>query len=112
MKKIEAIVRTDKVETIREALEDADYPGMTLTEVRGHGKQKGVKRMWRGREYRVDLLPKTKIEIVVTDTDVRKIMEAISQKARTGEVGDGKIFVSAIENAMRVRTGEEGEAVI
>lgn len=112
MKKIEAIIRPEKLGAVKEALEDANYPGMTLTDVRGHGKQRGIKRMWRGREYRLEMLPKVRVEIVVADADVQKIMQAISQKARTGEIGDGKIFVSNIENAMRVRTGEEGEDVV
>ena len=112
MKRIEAIIRPEKLGAVRQALEEANYPGMTLTDVRGHGKQRGIKRMWRGQEYRVDMLSKIRIEVVVADADVQKIMQAISQSARTGEIGDGKIFVSHIENAMRVRTGEEGEDVV
>jgi nitrogen regulatory protein P-II 1 len=112
MKKIEAIIRPERLDAVREVLEDMHYPGMTLTDVRGHGKQKGITRMWRGREYKVDFLPKLKIEIVALDDDMPRITEAIAQHGRTGEIGDGKIFILPVDDAVRVRTGEEGEGVI
>lgn len=112
MKKIEAIVRPEKVEAVRKALEKSGYPGITITEVEGHGKQKGVIQQWRGEKYRIELLPKTKIEIVVTDKDVDRILESILQVARTGSVGDGKVFVSDVREAVRIRTGEKGEVAV
>ena len=112
MKKIEAIVRPEKVDDIRKALEKAGYPGVTISEVEGHGKQKGVTRQWRGESYKVDLLPKVKLEIVVSDKDAERILSAVSAAAKTGAVGDGKIFVSEIKDAVRIRTGERGEEAI
>lgn len=113
MKKIEAIIRPEKLPVVKAALEDTGYPGMTVTEVRGHGVQKGVTQQWRGREFTVEFLPKVKIELVVSaDSDVESILELIKTNASTGEIGDGKVFVSEIADAMRVRTGERGESVI
>lgn len=113
MKKIEAIIRPEKLPLVKAALEDTGYPGMTITEVRGHGVQKGVTQQWRGREFVVEFLPKVKIEVVVSaDEDVDSILELIKTNASTGEIGDGKVFVSEISDAMRVRTGERGPAVI
>jgi len=112
MKKIEAIIRPEKLAEIMDALKKLGYPGMTLTEIRGHGKQKGITQLWRGEEYKIELLPKIKLEIVVLDDDVSRIIEAIRLSARTGEMGDGKIFVLPIEDAVRVRTGEGGENAI
>ncbi len=112
MKKIEAIIRPEKVDAVRKALEKSGYPGITITEVEGHGKQKGVVQQWRGEKYRIELLPKVKIEIVVTDKDVDRILESVTQVARTGSVGDGKIFVSDIREAVRIRTGEKGEIAV
>ncbi len=112
MKKIEAIIRPEKVDAVRKALDKSGYPGITITEVEGHGKQKGVVQQWRGEKYRIELLPKSKIEIVVTDKDVDRILESILQVARTGSVGDGKIFVSDIREAVRIRTGEKGEVAV
>ena len=109
MKKIEAIVRPEKVDDIRKALEKAGYPGVTITEVEGHGKQKGVTRQWRGESYKVDLLPKVKLELVVSDKDADRLVGAISAAAKTGSVGDGKIFISEVKEAVRIRTGEKGE---
>ena len=108
MKMIVAIIRPERLVEVRAALEEMGYPGMTVTEVKGHGKQKGVIRQWRGKEYRVDFLPKLKLEIVVLDEDLGRTMSAITRNARTGEIGDGKIFILPVENAFRVRTGEEG----
>ncbi len=112
MKKIEAIIRPEKVNIVKEALEELGYPGMTVTEVKGHGIQKGVTEMWRGRVFKVDLLSKVKMEIVVTDADVDRLVQAIAKEARTGNIGDGKIFVSSIEDAVRIRTGEAGEKAV
>lgn len=109
MKKIEAIIRQEKLDKVRKSLEDIGYPGMTTYEVKGHGKQKGLIQMWRGQEYRVEFLTKLKLEIVVLDQDLGKTLNAIMTSARTGEVGDGKIFVSPIEDAIRVRTGDAGD---
>lgn len=108
MKKIEAIIRLDKMEAVRAALEEIGYPGITLTDVRGHGRQKGIKQQWRGQEYRLELLPKLKIEVVVLDEDVPAMVHAIVISARTGEIGDGKIFVIPVDNAVRIRTGDSG----
>ena len=112
MKKIEAIVRPEKVEAVRQALEEVDSPGLMITEIEGHGKQKGLTQQWRGRKYKVELLPKVKIEIVVKDQDVERITKAISEAAKTGKIGDGKIFVYPVENVLRIRTGEKGEAAL
>jgi len=112
MKKIEAIVRPEKLKSVRQALEEVDSPGLMITEIEGHGKQKGLTQQWRGREYKVELLPKVKIEIVVKDQDVEHITKAISEAAKTGKIGDGKIFVYPVENVLRIRTGEKGEAAL
>ncbi len=112
MKKIEAIVRPERVEDVRKALTKAGYPGLTVTEVEGHGKQKGVTQQWRGESYRVELLPKVKLEVVVSDRELTKIIGAIADAAKTGSVGDGKIFVSDVSDVVRIRTGERGEGAI
>ena len=112
MKKIEAIVRREALGAVKKAIEGVGYPGMTVVEVKGHGKQHGIIQQWRGREHRVELLPKVKIEIVVLEEDLGKTLNAIVRSARTGEVGDGKIFVSSVEDAIRFRTGEGGENAI
>ena len=113
MKKIEAIIRPEKLPIVKAALEETGYPGMTITEVRGHGVQKGIKQQWRGREFTVEFLPKVKIEVVVSaDDDVDRILTLIHDNASTGEIGDGKVFVIDIVEAMRVRTGERGASVI
>jgi len=113
MKKIEAIIRPEKLPLVKAALEDTGYPGMTITEVRGHGVQKGITQQWRGREFTVEFLPKVKVEVVVsTDNDVESILGLIKTNASTGEIGDGKVFVSDVADAMRVRTGERGATVI
>ncbi len=113
MKKIEAIIRPEKLPVVKAALEESGYPGMTITEVRGHGVQKGVTQQWRGREFVVEFLPKVKLEVVVTsDADVDRILTLIHDNASTGNIGDGKVFVTDIAEAMRVRTGERGETVI
>lgn len=112
MKKVEAILRPDSLEEVRSALEGAGYPGIMVTEIEGHGKQKGVAQQWRGQEYRVDLLPKVKLEIVVEDAKVKELVQTISQAAKTGQIGDGKIFVYPVEDAVRIRTGERGESAL
>ena len=112
MKKIEAIIRPERLEIIRVALEELGYPGITITEVKGHGKQRGITQQWRGREYKVDMLPKLKLEIVVLDDDVNKTANAIVRASRTGEIGDGKIFVLPVESAIRVRTGDTDDDAI
>ena len=112
MKKIEAIIREEKLDSIRRVLEGNGYFGMTVSEVSGRGRQKGLSLQWRAGEYRVDFLPKLKIEVVVLDEDVSKILHAIASSARTGEMGDGKIFVFPLDNAVRIRTGEDGDNAI
>lgn len=112
MKKIEAIIRPEKVTAVRQALEKVGFPGLNVTEVEGHGKQKGVVQQWRGEKYRVELLPKMRLEIVVSDRDVSKIVRAIQEVSKTGAVGDGKIFVSTVDEVIRIRTGETGEAAL
>jgi nitrogen regulatory protein P-II 1 len=112
MKKIEAIIREEKLDAVKQALEDRSYFGITVSEVSGRGKQKGITLQWRAGEYRVDLLPKIKIEVVVLDEDVTEAIDAIVSKARTGETGDGKIFVYPVETVVRVRTGDRNEAAI
>ena len=112
MQKVEAIIRPEKLEIVKTELEDLDHAGMTLTEVRGHGKQRGVTEQWRGRSFTVEYLTKVKIELVVKDEDVDPIIERIVDAARTGEVGDGKIFVSPVTGAVRIRTGESDETAL
>jgi len=112
MKMIEAIIRPERLGVVREALEKLSYPGLTITEVKGHGKQEGITQQWRGQEYRVELLPKIKIEIVVLDEDVTRTVNSIVRTARTGELGDGKIFVLPVESAVRIRTGDRDEDAI
>jgi nitrogen regulatory protein P-II 1 len=112
MKKIEAIIREERLEAVKKALEENSYFGMTISEVCGRGKQKGITLQWRVGEYRVDLLPKLKIELVVLDEDVRTAIDAIVRNARTGEIGDGKIFVLPVEHVVRVRTGDRDENAI
>ena len=112
MKRREAIIRPEKINVVKASLEELGYPGMTVTEVKGHGTQKGITELWRGRSFKVDLLSKVKMEIVVTDADAKKIVQVIAKEARTGNIGDGKIFVSNVEDAVRIRTGEQGEKAI
>ena len=112
MKKIEAIVREERLGPIKNALEELGYFGMTVSEVSGRGRQGGIPLQWRVGEYRVEFIPKLKIEIVVLENDLPKALNAITTNARTGEIGDGKIFIISVENVVRVRTGEEGENAI
>ena len=108
MKKIEAVIRPERLEAVMEELGKLGYPGVTISEVRGHGKQKGVTHMWRGTEYRVEFLPKVKVEVVVIDEDAVRVTSAVVRSARTGSIGDGKVFIYEVENAIRVRSGESG----
>lgn len=112
MKKIEAIIQPHKLDEVKEALKGIGVDGMTITEVRGHGRQKGHKEVYRGMEYEVDLLPKVKVELVVADTRLDEITNALAAAARTGKIGDGKIFVFDVMEAMRIRNGETGEAAL
>ncbi|MFC1906289.1 P-II family nitrogen regulator [Chloroflexota bacterium] len=112
MKKIEAIIRPERLGIIREALGELGYPGITISEVKGHGKQRGITQQWRGQEYKVDLLPKLKLEIVVLNDDAIKTVNAIVRAGRTGGIGDGKIFVLPVESAIRIRTGDTDEDAI
>jgi len=112
MKKIEAVIREERLDAVKKALEEESYFGMTVSEVSGRGKQKGIPLQWRVGEYRVDLLPKLKIELVVLDDDVPAAIDAIIRNARTGETGDGKIFVLPVEHVVRVRTGDVDENAI
>ena len=108
MKKVEAVIRPERLDTVMEELSKLGYPGVTISDVRGHGKQKGVSHMWRGAEYRVEFLPKVKVEVVVIEKDVSKVTASIVRAARTGSIGDGKVFIYDVDNAVRVRTGESG----
>ncbi|KAB2842249.1 P-II family nitrogen regulator [bacterium] len=108
MKKIEAIIKPFKLDPVKEALQAAGVMGLTVTEVKGFGRQKGHTELYRGAEYVVDFLPKIKLDVVVNDADVPKVIEAIEKAAKTGQIGDGKIFVSAMDQVVRIRTGETG----
>ena len=112
MKKIEAVIREERLNAVKKALEEKSYFGMTVSEVSGRGRQKGIPLQWRVGEYRVDLLPKIKIELVVLDEDVPVAINAIVSNSRTGETGDGKIFVLPVETVVRVRTGDRNENAI
>jgi nitrogen regulatory protein PII len=112
MKKIEAIIKPFKLEDVKEALSGMGVEGMTISEVKGFGRQKGHTEIYRGSEYTVDFLPKIKVEVVLGDSDVNAAVEAIVKAAKTGKIGDGKVFVSAIENAIRIRTEETGEHAV
>ncbi len=112
MQKVEAIIRPEKLQVVKTALEELDHSGMTLTEVRGHGVQRGVTEQWRGRSFAVEYLTKIKVELVVADADVGPVVDRIVEAARTGEVGDGKIFVTPVTQAVRIRTGDRDDAAI
>ena len=112
MKKIEAIIKPFKLDEVKEALQDVGIQGITVTEAKGFGRQKGHTELYRGAEYVVDFLPKVKLEVVLEDQLVERAVEAIEQAARTGRIGDGKIFVSVIEEAIRIRTGETGSEAV
>ena len=112
MKKIIAIIRPDKLEAVKSALEEIGCHGMTVRDVKGRGRQLGVTENYRGRDYRIDLLPKTEIEIVTLEADVEGIVQTIIETAKTGDIGDGKIFISPVEDVVRIRTGERGDKAI
>jgi nitrogen regulatory protein P-II 1 len=112
MKKIEAIIKPFKLDEVREALSEVGVSGLTVTEVKGFGRQKGHTELYRGAEYVVDFLPKVKVEMILGDAMVERAIEAIVKAARTGKIGDGKIFVTPVEQVVRIRTGESGEAAV
>jgi nitrogen regulatory protein P-II 1 len=112
MKKIEAIIQPFKLEAVKEALKAIDVDGMTVTEVRGHGRQKGHVEIYRGREYQVDLIPKVKLEMVVSSARTEEVIQTIMSAARTGKIGDGKIFVYDLGEAIRIRNNERGDAAL
>ena len=112
MKKIEAIIKPFKLDAVKDALTDLGIAGLTVSEVRGFGRQKGHKEIYRGAEYTIDFVPKVKVELVVDEGLVRQAVEAITAAARTGQIGDGKIFILPVEEALRIRTGERGEQAL
>jgi nitrogen regulatory protein P-II 1 len=112
MTKVEAIIQTSKLEAVKESLHEIGVEGMTVLEARGHGRQKGHTEIYRGREYTVDLIPKIKIEMVLTDDMVEKVVQAIAGAARTGKIGDGKIFLSHVDEAIRIRNDERGDRAL
>lgn len=112
MKKVEAVIKPFKLDEVREALSDIGVTGLTVTEVKGFGRQKGHTELYRGAEYVVDFLPKVKVEVVISDNLVDQTIEAIIKAARTGKIGDGKIFVTTVEQVIRIRTGETDEAAV
>ena len=112
MKKIEAIIRPEKLDIARRALEEAGYPGLTISEVEGHGIQRGAFHQWRGEKYKLEFLPKVRIEIVCSDRDEERIIETILDSAFTGNTGDGKIFIYDVQEAVRIRTRERGEQAL
>jgi nitrogen regulatory protein P-II 1 len=112
MKRIEAVIKPFKLEDVREALSKAGIAGMTAIEAKGFGRQKGHAELYRGAEYAIDFLPKVMVELVVADDQLDAAVEVITKSAKTGQIGDGKIFVSAVDRAVRIRTGEEGEAAL
>lgn len=112
MKKIEAIIQPFKLEQVKEALKSIGVDGMTITDVRGHGRQKGHKEVYRGVEYNVDLLPKVKLEMVVSDVRLEEIIRTLSEAARTGKIGDGKVFIYDVAEAIRIRNDDRGEAAL
>lgn len=112
MKKIEAVIKPFKLDDVREALTEIGITGMTVSEVKGFGRQKGHTEIYRGAEYAVDFLPKVKVELVLADDDVERAIDVIIENARSGKIGDGKIFVYPVEEAVRIRTGERGEAAV
>ena len=112
MKKIEAIIQPHKLEDVKEALKAIGVDGMTITEVRGHGRQKGHKEIYRGMEYQVDLLPKVKVELVIADARAEEVIKTVVESARTGKIGDGKVFVFDVAEAIRIRNDDRGEAAL
>lgn len=112
MKHIIAIVRPEKLDDVRRALEKVGCSGLMILEIQGHGKQKGIVQQWRGEKYKVDLIPKVRVEVVVKDSELALIKKTIIENARTGDIGDGKMFISTVDEVVRIRTGEEGEVAL
>ena len=112
MTKVEAVIRTSRLDAVKDALHEIGVEGMTVLEVRGHGRQKGHTEFYRGQEYTVDLIPKTKLELVVADATVEKVVQAIMNAARTGKIGDGKVFLSRVDDVIRIRNEERGEGAL
>jgi nitrogen regulatory protein P-II 1 len=112
MKKIEAIIQPHKLDEVKGALHGIGVEGITISDVRGHGRQKGHTETYRGNEYKVDLLPKVKMEMVVPDSRARQVAEVVMTTARSGKIGDGKIFISTVDEAIRIRSGEEGDSIL
>ncbi|MDD5746393.1 MAG: P-II family nitrogen regulator [Candidatus Omnitrophica bacterium] len=112
MKKIEAVIRVEKLQDVTDELEKFGCPGMMVTHIEGHGRQKGISEQFRGREYKLNFIPKIKIEIIAKDTDVDRIVQLITDIAKTGEIGDGKIFIYPVDNVVRIRTREKGECAV
>ena len=112
MKKIEAIIKPFKLEDVKEKLSEKDIKGLTVTEIKGYGRQKGHTELYRGAEYSIDFLPKIKIEVVVPDAKVESVINTVTDAAKTGKIGDGKIFVTEVESVVRIRTGETGESAL
>ena len=112
MKEIIAIIRPEKLEQVKIALEEISCHGVTVTEVKGRGRQLGITESYRGSDYRIDLLPKTRLEIIVKDEDAEEVIQTIVKTAQTGDIGDGKIFVSPVEEVIRIRTGERGDGAV
>jgi nitrogen regulatory protein P-II 1 len=112
MTKVEAVIRTSRLDAVKDALHEIGVEGMTVLEVRGHGRQKGHTEFYRGQEYTVDLIPKTKLELVVADGTVEKVVQAIMNAARTGKIGDGKVFLSRVDDVIRIRNEERGEGAL
>jgi nitrogen regulatory protein P-II 1 len=112
MKKIDAIIQPHKLDAVKDALKSIGIDGITVSEVRGHGRQKGHTEVYRGQEYNVDLLPKVKLEMVVSDSQVEGVLAALTEAARSGNIGDGKIFVTPVEEAVRIRNGDRGELAL
>ena len=112
MKKIEAVIQPHKLDEVKEALKGIGIEGITVSEVRGHGRQKGHTEAYRGHEYKIDLLPKVKLEMVVPDAQSESVMSALATAARSGKIGDGKIFISTIDDALRIRNGDRGESAL
>jgi nitrogen regulatory protein P-II 1 len=112
MKKIEAIIQPHKLDDVKKALVSAGVTGITISEVHGHGRQKGHTETYRGAEYQIDLLPKVKLETVIADADLERVVNVVADAAKTGKIGDGKIFISSIENAVRIRNGDLGEGAL
>ncbi len=112
MKHIIAVIRPEKLDDVRHALGEVGYSGLMISEIQGHGKQKGIVQQWRGEKYKVDLISKIKLEVVVKDGEAEAITKTIIENARTGEIGDGKIFITHVDEVIRIRTGEEGEIAL